>query len=241
MRQKISVCIATYNGEKYIKEQLLSILPQLGTDDEVIISDDNSQDKTLDIIKDFKDHRINIFINEGRKGYTPNFENALKHANGDIIFLSDQDDIWVPNKVQSCLCHLRNADFVVSDATLIDSKGNYISESFYSLRKPFHSLVGNVLKFGYLGCCMAFNRRVLNKALPFPIRHNLCTHDNWLFLVAKTYYNVIITDEKLIQYRRHNNNTSTGGVQNTTNIRFKIFYRIYLIYQLFLLINKKVH
>ena len=93
----ISVCIATYNGEKYIKEQLLSILPQLGKKDEVIISDDHSTDNTLDIVKGLNDNRIKIVMNNREKGYTSNFENALSYAIGDYIFLSDQDDIWMSN------------------------------------------------------------------------------------------------------------------------------------------------
>ena len=87
---KISVCMATYNGEKYIAEQIRSILPQLSEDDEVIVSDDGSSDATLDIVRSFNDPRIRIVQNELEHGYTKNFENALNHANGDIIFISDQ-------------------------------------------------------------------------------------------------------------------------------------------------------
>ena len=96
----ISVCIATYNGEKYIKQQLLSILKQIKVNDEIIISDDHSTDKTFNIIKSFNDTRIKFFLNNKGKGYTRNFENALEKAHGDIIFLSDQDDIWIDNKVE---------------------------------------------------------------------------------------------------------------------------------------------
>lgn len=118
----ISVCIATYNGEKYIKEQLLSILPQLGKKDEVIISDDHSTDNTLDIVKGLNDNRIKIVMNNREKGYTSNFENALSYAIGDYIFLSDQDDIWMSNKVDYCIAELKEYDLVVSDAILINSK-----------------------------------------------------------------------------------------------------------------------
>ena len=95
----ISVCIATYNGEKYIKEQLDSILPQLKKLDEIIISDDKSKDKTLKIIKTLNDSRIKIFTNP-KKGLISNFENAITKSSGDYIFLSDQDDIWHENKIQ---------------------------------------------------------------------------------------------------------------------------------------------
>ena len=89
----ISVCMATYNGEKYIQEQIDSILCQLSKDDELVISDDHSTDATCDIIKSYNDRRIKLFLNELAKGVTHNFENALLHSKGDIIFLADQDDV----------------------------------------------------------------------------------------------------------------------------------------------------
>ena len=97
----ISICIATFNGEHYIKDQLLSILPQLTVHDEVIISDDNSSDKTIKIIEEFNDLRIKIYYNNPlKKGYSNNFENALSKSNQQLIFLCDQDDIWFNNKIQ---------------------------------------------------------------------------------------------------------------------------------------------
>ncbi|MDE5758415.1 MAG: glycosyltransferase, partial [Allobaculum sp.] len=91
----ISVCIATYNGERYIETQIRSILDQLNEDDEIIISDDSSTDRTLDIIRSLNDSRIKLFAGNKFHSRTFNFENALKQATGDFIFLSDQDDIWL--------------------------------------------------------------------------------------------------------------------------------------------------
>ncbi|EXY58193.1 glycosyltransferase, partial [Bacteroides fragilis] len=99
IRPLISVCIATYNGEKFIVEQLKTILSQLTDFDEIIISDDHSSDCTLSLIRSFRDPRIKIYLNENDKGYTSNFENALKKATGEIIFIADQDDIWKKDKV----------------------------------------------------------------------------------------------------------------------------------------------
>lgn len=106
----ISVCMATYNGGRFIKEQIDSILPQLSQYDELIVSDDGSTDRTLEIIASYKDERIKVFHHQktGNKYYptlkvcysTNNFENALKQAKGDYIFLCDQDDIWEKNKVE---------------------------------------------------------------------------------------------------------------------------------------------
>jgi len=236
--EKISVCIATYNGEKYIHYQLESILMQLNKDDEVIISDDHSNDNTILEINKFKDSRIKIFYNSSEKGYTSNFENALKNAYGDIIFLSDQDDLWLPNKVKSTIRILKNNDFVVTDCKLIDENENVIAQSFYENRNNKKSLIGNLLKFGYLGCCFAFRKEILQKALPFPPIHKYCTHDNWLMLVAISYYRYCISDKKMILYRRHENNASDGGFGSNKTLIFKFKYRIYLLHHILLIYFK---
>lgn len=228
----ISVCIATFNGEKYIEEQLKSILSQLETDDEIIISDDNSTDKTIEIIKGFNDSRIMFLLNK-EKGYTSNFENALKQVKGDIVFLSDQDDIWENDKVRVCLEELKKYELVVSDCKIINENNQTISDSYFELRKVKRSGLGNLVKFSYLGCCLAFRADILKKALPFPPNRQLCTHDNWLFLVGAFLFRHKILNNKLILYRRHNGNVSNGGLVSVTSLGFKIKYRIYL--SLFLL------
>lgn len=228
----ISVCIATYNGEKYIKAQLLSILNQLQNDDEVVISDDCSSDRTVEIVMGIGSPHVHVYKNTGEHGYTPNFENALRLAKGEVIFLSDQDDIWKDDKVKTVLSYLKQYDMVISDATVLDANKSVIADSFFSLRHPYRSFWGNILKFGYLGCCMAFKRELLNEALPFPKDHKMCTHDNWLFLIGKLFYKTKVTDERLIYYCRHDGNTSTGGLSATTSLSFKIRYRLYLIVNL---------
>jgi len=228
----ISVCIATYNGESFIKEQLASILVQLNPFDEIIISDDHSTDKTISIIESFQDPRIQIYYNPGEKGYTPNFQHSLTKATGQYIFLADQDDIWSKDKVSLCLQYLKKYDFIVSDAIVIDNNGRVLSESFFKERNPYYSVIGNIYKFGYLGCCFAFNRKVLKKVLPFPKNHKLATHDNWIFLSTSSFYRYIILNDKLVFYRRHHNNTSSGGEKSKTSFIFKIKYRIYLIFNI---------
>jgi len=228
----ISVCLTTYNGAKYLKEQLESILMQLGKKDELIISDDGSTDKTVEIVNTIDDERIKLFINEKNIGYTRNFEKALSFAKGDIIFLSDQDDIWCQNKIETYLHYFDNYDLLVSDAMVIDEKEKVINDSFFVLRKPKKSKIGNILKFGYLGCCMAFKKEILLKALPFPGNSILCTHDNWLFLIGCYFFRYKILEDKLLLYRRHTSNISTGGLKNETSFFFKICYRLYLIFNL---------
>lgn len=234
----ISVCIATFNGEKYIKEQIESIIPQLAENDEIIISDDKSSDNTVSVVKSLMSPFVHIFINEGEHGYTPNFENALKYAKGEYIFLCDQDDVWYPNKVRMCMELFKAYDFIISDADIIDGDGRKIGDSFYKERKSRAGLVNNIVRFSYLGCCMAFKREILHKAMPFPPNHKFCTHDNWLALVGMFFFRSVVVRDKLIHYRRHGGNVSSGGMKNTTSMLFKIRYRLYLIKWLILRLLK---
>ena len=228
----ISVCIATYNGEKYIHEQIASILQQIGNDDEIVVSDDGSTDKTLDVVRSFDAQNIHIYINKGDHGYTPNFENALRNAHGDYIFLSDQDDIWMPDKVEACMKYLKVNDFVVSDALIVDGDNKPLFDSFCEQRKSKFGFLNTLIRFSYLGCCFAFRRKVLSKALPFPKNHILCTHDNWLALVSTAFYKSAFIPLPLIRYRRSGGNASSGAKNANKSILFMIHYRLYLLFHL---------
>jgi len=229
---KISVCLATYNGEKYIKEQLTSILPQLNENDEVIISDDNSIDKTIDIIKELKDPRIKIYYNKREKGYTRNFENALEKVSGDIIFLSDQDDVWIKNKVEKMLKTLDNNDFVVSDNIIVDKNLDVLSSSHFEVFNTRKGFIRNLILPRYVGACMAFRVNVLKKSLPFPANAKLCAHDYWISLIAEMYFKSYVLDEPLLLYRRHGMNTSSGGDKSKNTLIHKLKVRIYTLFYL---------
>lgn len=228
----ISVCIATYNGAGYIRRQLESIISQLSDEDEIVISDDGSTDDTLEIIRSISSPLIKIYHNSNEHGYTPNFENALHHATGDYIFLSDQDDIWHPDKVKICMHYLQKYELVITDAEIVDAEGKPLHPSFFELRHPYRSFLGNILKFGYLGCLMCFQRCILDRALPFPKNHIYCTHDNWLAVVAMSYYSSKVIDDKLILYRRHGKNVSNGYTNLHKSVWFRLSYRIYLLLNL---------
>lgn len=224
---KISVCMATYNGEKYIKEQLDSILCQIVENDEVIISDDSSTDNTIEIINAFNDDRIKIYKNEKEKGYTRNFENALEKASGDIIFLSDQDDIWIEDKVKKMTEILENYDFVVSDNSIVNENLEVINKSHFEVYKTKNGFLTNLLLPRYVGACMAFKKNVLQKSLPFPNNAKLSAHDYWISLIAEMYFKSYKLDEQLLLYRRHGTNASSGGEKSKNSLSHKLKVRIY--------------
>ena len=206
----ISVCVATYNGEKFIREQIDSILCQLSSDDEIIVSDDGSTDGTIVIINCIGDKRIRII--EGPRKHSPtfNFENALKEAKGDYIFLADQDDVWKTNKVEMCMKWLQKYDCVVSDAQVTDSNLNPLYPSLYAIMQVRQGHIYNtVWKNGYTGCCMAFRRNILEASLPFP--KDIPMHDIWIGNVAAYKYNVKFIPDKLILFRRHKETISCNG------------------------------
>ena len=228
---RVSVCIATYNGEKYIREQIDSIVSQLTDEDEIIISDDHSTDNTINLIKEYNDPRIKIFFNEYQKGYTQNFENALNKSQGEYIFLSDQDDKWIENKINITLKYFIHDKYnmVISDCVIVDENLNIISRSFFETRKSKGGFLNTLIKSNYLGCCMAFERRILKKSLPFPKNYKYLPHDLWLGLIGYAFFKVKTTDEKLILYRRHANNASDGGFKSKNTLSFKIRFRIYAL------------
>lgn len=224
----VSVCIATYNGQLFIRQQIDSILSQLDPNDEIIISDDGSIDNTIGIINSYNDPRVKILINHGKHGYTHNFENALRHAKGDYIFTCDQDDIWDPNKVIICKRYLEKYDFICHDASMINADNNVIASSFFEQRKTPHSIWGNVIRFSGIGCCFCFKKKVLNLALPFPPNDKFVTHDNWLFLISSLFFNSSFVSEKLIMYRRHIGAISSGGSKSKNSIWMMFKYRVYI-------------
>src|ERR1017187_1659980 len=126
--------MATYNGSLYIERQLRSILNQLDQNDEVIVVDDHSSDTTLEVVDKIVDRRIEIFRNESNQGVLKTFERALRLASGEIIFLSDQDDIWYPEKASSFLHAFDvhpEVTLVLSDVKVINDADEVISESFF--------------------------------------------------------------------------------------------------------------
>lgn len=211
--KRVSVCLATYNGSRFVEKQIASILAQLDQNDELIISDDSSTDDTVEIIKRFNDSRVLLLENQIFRSAVFNFENALKHAQGEYIFLSDQDDIWKPNKVNRVLEVLNEVDLVVTNCDFIDDNDNQIGTSYFDVYNSGSGIFKNFVKNSYLGNCMAFNRNVLKRILPFPdqLRKTsklLLFHDVWIGLISNLYFRVKFIPEVLSSYRRHDDNVS---------------------------------
>lgn len=227
----LSVCMATYNGAAYLRPQLDSILTQLSDNDELVISDDSSSDRTVSLVEAVGDKRIRLL--EGNSFRSPifNFENALKHARGDYIFLSDQDDIWLPDKVRVMSDLLRDCDLVVSDCSIIDDTGRIVLPSFFAQRRSGSGFWKNIYKNSYLGCCMAFRSQVLQWALPFP--SNIPMHDMWLGLIAQMYGTTRFCPEKLSHYRRHSENVTPDINQSRFTHFQKVNFRFILLHRLF--------
>lgn len=206
---KISVAMATYNGEKYIKEQLDSILCQLEKDDEIVISDDGSKDKTIKIINSYKDKRIKL-IEGPKKGVKQNFANAIEKCTGKYIFLSDQDDIWLENKVEEVLKTFKNekCDCVTHDCDVINGDNSKVLiDSFFEYRKSKPGILSNIYKNKYLGCCMAFNENMKKYILPIP--NDIEMHDQWIGIICDKHGKSYFLNKKLFHYRRHDENVSS--------------------------------
>ncbi len=226
MVPKVSIVIATYNGEKYIKDQIDSILYQIDDSTEVIISDNDSIDNTLRIINEFKDPRIKLYHNLESKGSTSNFEYGLKKASGDIIFLSDQDDIWLGNKFETCIKYMEKFDVAVTDCKVVNADLSVLHESYFSFRKSGKGILKNLLKSSYLGCCMVFKRKVLQIATPFPrdIAKSYI-HDIWIGFVAECFFSSHFIKTPLLLFRRHQSSLSSAGNKSPFSFLQKISFR----------------
>lgn len=209
---KVSVCMAAFNGGKYIETQVRSILSQLGGEDELVIVDDCSHDDTVGKIRGMRDRRIHLSQHSQNQGIVATIEDALQRASGEILFLSDDDDVWAENKVKRYL-EIFNASpdvhIVTSRVRLIDEDGNpYTDDRLIRNGKFFAGFWRNVYKNHYQGSAMAIRASLLQRVLPFPVRPAFL-HDAWIgtrnaIAGGKT----VFIDEELLYYRRHPNNFS---------------------------------
>ncbi len=229
-RPTISVCMAGYNGERYITAQLDSILSQLAAKDEVIFVDDASTDGTKEKVLSLADSRIQLIEHTANRGVSRTFEDAIRAASGRILFLSDQDDLWSPNKVAVMLEAFRSqpdVTLIATDVSLIDSDGSLLAESFFKSRGKFRpGLWANVVRNRFGGCTMAFRSEIIGDILPLPRKYDV-VHDIWIGIRnSLSGHQTLYIPEALVLNRRHAT-TATG--KQTLTLRRRIRIRVHLL------------
>lgn len=210
--------MASYNGAKHLQAQLDSFLAQTRQPDELVISDDGSADQTLDIVQRFAEmapFQVILSQNERKLGYAGNFNLALLKTTGDLVFLSDQDDVWFPEKIErmSTLADVHpEALVLMNDAALTDAHLNEVN-----LTK-----LGQIRSAGYtehnfvMGCCAVVRRELLDLCLPIP--DDYPAHDNWIVEIADRLGRKRVVADVLQYYRRHSNNESQWIVNRTMRV-----------------------
>jgi len=204
--------MAVYNGERYIEEQINSILYQLEDEDEVVVVDDGSKDRSLEIIASYGDPRIRIFQHDKNMGVIASFEDAIRKALGDVLFLCDQDDIWATDRVKkmaSVFAARPDVSIVVADVILIDENGEIIQEDKQFTQRPFDArFLPNLISNRFQGSAMAIHSNLRQEILPFP-KNVSFLHDAWIGARSALHgRKTIYIDEPLLYYRRHKENNS---------------------------------
>jgi len=225
--------MATYNGERFIRQQLESILAQLAPGDELVISDDSSTDGTLAAIGEYPDPRLRLFAEQIFHSPIFNFEFALKQALGDIIVLADQDDIWLPDKLPTVRSYFAaehaRPSLIVMDAEVVDELENVLYPSLLAKVNAGPGFWKNLLDNRYMGCSMAFSRDLLARALPFPRR--IPMHDMWLGQlcerVGKTEFLPVVT----MKYRKHGDSLTDFKIkfQPLVQLKRRLFILLSLV------------
>lgn len=226
---RVSVVLAAYNGKKYINQQIESILRNLDAHDELIISDDGSTDGTYEIANNWSqiDARIKL-INGPRSGIVKNFESLLSQANGEVVFFSDQDDVWDTGKVRT-IKRLFESDHeltcVLHDVRVVNENLEVLQGSFFKMRGSRSGLTNNLIKNSYMGSAMAVRSDMRKYILPIP--EHVPMHDQWIGLVNEVFGKTMLVHKTLSSYRRHEDNNSSLGHGSVAKM---IYNRIYLIY-----------
>lgn len=238
MEEKIDILLATYNGEKYVSEQIESILSQTHKNFNLIISDDNSTDNTFKILKKYEktDKRIKVYKQISNIGYVKNFEFLLSKVESKYFMLSDQDDIWLETKVEKEYKKIKedNNDLVFSDLRIVDEKLNILYKSFNKTMHLYRKICKyNDYRLEFLYNCITGNTIIckssfIEQILPIP---EGVKHDAWIGLIVSLKGKIKYLDEQLILYRQHSNNqigikkhkTKEGRRNKIINIRKKQF------------------
>lgn len=217
----ISIAMTTYNGEKYIREQLDSILNQTYKNFELIICDDFSTDSTVKIIKSYIDPRIKLFINEKNIGFKKNFEKAIKLCTGEYIALSDQDDIWENNKLELCINNIGEHDLICTNSEIINSENisqHYTMKDVLKIKKipndQFKIFSHLVFTNFVQGSTILAKRDFILSTLPIP--ENFSYHDYWFGVMASMNNGIKYLDICTLNYRKHESQITINTYENFT-------------------------
>ncbi len=205
---RASVCIATYRGAPYVREQVESILAQLGPDDEIVVMDDASPDGTADVVDAIQDGRVTLVRAERNRGYVRTFEQALMLARGDYLFLSDQDDVWLPGRLEAMIDAMADHAFVSTSVSVLGEPVDpprFLLKASDSERYAANLTAVMVGTRPYHGCAMAFRRDIFGSAVPFP-PWLVESHDLWLALVANTHRENVHLQGASVARRFHDGN-----------------------------------
>ncbi len=205
----VSIAMATYNGERFLEKQMASILDQTYKNIEVVVCDDVSTDDTVAILKAFakKDKRVRLVENKKNLGYVKNFEKTISLCKGEYIALSDQDDIWMEDKIAILIQEIGEASLIHSDAYLIDEEGNIFSQSYSQYEKKYlypKNIIELIFNPVVTGCSALFTQELGQSILPFC--KDIYVHDLWISMIAYKMQGIKYCDKPLIQYRQHKNN-----------------------------------
>jgi glycosyltransferase involved in cell wall biosynthesis len=210
---RVSVCMATYNGERYIEAQFFSIVEQISEQDEIVVVDDCSSDGTFVFLSGLRDPRVKIFRNEKNVGVNYSFQRAISLCSGRYIFLSDQDDVWVGGRLDLMLAALQENILVSSNFALINSIGSSIENSFYRplISRESGDNVRNIIgiflgRRNYFGCAMAFQRSLVQLVMPIP--DYVESHDLWIAMAGCAIGSISHIEQETLKRRIHGENAS---------------------------------
>lgn len=241
--ENISICMATYNGEKFVAQQIFSILQQMRSQDELIIVDDCSTDNTLTILRNINDPRIKIFKNEKNRGHVATFSICMTSSSNEFIFLSDQDDIWPVNRLNVMLGNLQKSGccLLASNQEFIDAAGNTIdcpniflkhADSTKYFKNIINIFLGNI---SYFGCLMAFKRNLVDVILPIP--NYVESHDLWIAIAGNLLRLNIHIEDITLKRRIHGNNVTQFNRNLFQKVMSRFIFGISIIH-LFIRVKK---
>lgn len=217
---RASVCMATYRGAAYVAEQIESILIQLGPNDELIIVDDASPDRTVEVVRTFDDSRLTLLEAPENQGYVKSFEQAVLASSGEVVFLADQDDVWMPGRLKLMVDALQNHSVVATNFAVLGggSRGSVPTLRASDSDHHFRNIFGTVIGYRpYYGCCMAMTRKQAEIFAPVPPYLNE-SHDLWLALCGNVAGSMTHLDEATLLRRLHDENVTPRGWRSLSAI-----------------------